>query len=118
MRLSPRSKCEAVKRRHAVGLGPQPHHPWAGHCSILHLEQERAVERDLEARAGVIHPQGVPLVGGHGHVDAIATLASDDIERTAHAVDSLVEHDIVLDGVGAHDVVAVSYTHLTLPTSD
>lgn len=40
-------------------------------------------------------------------VDAVAALFADRVERTPRAVHGLVEHHIVLECVGEHDVVVV-----------
>src|SRR6266849_1177811 len=49
----------------------------------------------------------MPLVGWDRNVDPVATVAADNIERAASAVDGLVEHDVVFERVGAHHVIIV-----------
>src|SRR5262249_2612751 len=48
-----------------------------------------------------------PPVGRDRNADPVATFAADNIERAANAVDGLVEHDVVLERIRAHDVVIV-----------
>src|SRR5437899_12204460 len=49
----------------------------------------------------------MPGTRRHGYVNAITSLAADNVERTAHAVDRLVENDIVLQRIGPGHVVIV-----------
>src|SRR5215813_8462877 len=87
---------EAIECRHTVGLSPEADHAWLSKRCILDLEQRLAVEDDFEACARKLHAERVPLIGGHSRLDAVATLASYDVERTTRAVQGLVEHDVIL----------------------
>src|SRR5215218_6592549 len=49
----------------------------------------------------------MPGARRNGYVGAVAAFAADNIERTADAIDSLVENDIVLKRVGPGHVVIV-----------
>src|SRR5262249_9801431 len=101
------AKGKGTESRDTVGLGPKAHHAGFRKRRILDLEQRLVVEDDFKAGAGNLDPQGVPLIGRHRRVYAIATLASDDVERVANTIHGLVEDDVVLKGVGPNDVVVV-----------
>src|ERR1043166_3284320 len=96
-----------VEQRDAVGLGPQPDLSRIGKRRILDLEHLPAVEGCGEARAFEVDAQAVPDVGWYRDGHAVAALSTDDIQRAADAVDRLVEHEIVLQRIGASDVIVV-----------
>jgi hypothetical protein len=98
---------EAVEHGDAVGFGPKPDHASLRECRILDRKQRFAIKNHVEARSLKLDTQRVPLVGGHRGLYAVATLAADNIQRAASAVDGLVEHHIVFKGIGADDVVIV-----------
>jgi hypothetical protein len=54
----------------------------------------------------------MPGVGRHRNGNPVASLSADNVKRTADAVDSLVENEIVFQRVGPDNVVVVriSYT--------
>jgi hypothetical protein len=102
-----RRKREVGEQRDAVGLGPDAHAAGFGERRILDLEEFRAVEEHREKVSGELHAQGVPPAGRHRCVRAVATAASAQRERGALAVNRLVGHDVVFEGVPADDVIVV-----------
>src|SRR5216684_1423400 len=96
-----------VEQRHAVGLGPQSHLSGVAEGGVFDLEQLLAVVKHFEAVASEIDAEGKPLVGWDRNVDAVATRPTDNVKRAPDAAHSLVEHDVVLEGVGADHVIIV-----------
>src|SRR5882672_6964993 len=90
---------DLIEQHHAVGLSPQPDLAGIGEGGIFDLEQLFAIEGHAEARAAEVDAQAVPGVGRNLDVDSVASLAADNVERASHAVDGLVENDVVLEGV-------------------
>src|SRR5262245_36039859 len=74
----------------AIGLGPKAHHAGFREGRILNDEQWLTVEEDVEAGAGELNAQRVPLVGGYSGLHAVAAFLADEVERSAHTVHGLV----------------------------
>src|ERR1039458_4282170 len=98
---------EVVEDRHAIGLGPDPDVSRIREGRVLDFEHGLAIEDDLEVVALEFHAQRVPLEWGDLFLYAVAALAADDFQDAALAGHRLVEHDVVLQRVGAADVVVV-----------
>src|SRR5207237_1201669 len=91
---------EIVERGDAVGLGPHADRAAAGDVVVVHLDIGLAVEGHLDALAAKYDAKRVPLFGGDRRIDVL--------ERLAAAGRGVVERDVVLEGVGARDVVVVA----------
>src|SRR5689334_20052464 len=77
---------EAVEHGDAIGFGPKAHHACLRECRILDRKQRFAIEDHVEARSLNLDAQRVPLVGGHGGLHAVPTLAADNVQRAASPV--------------------------------
>src|SRR5689334_290634 len=97
---------EVVEERHAVGLGPHADRARPRDMVVLELDAGRAVEGNADARAGEPDRERMPLPRGDGrrHI----------LDRGAAAILRVVERDVVLERIGAGDVVVVA----VLPTPD
>src|SRR5215467_142026 len=96
-----------VEERHAVGLRPQSNLSGVPESRVFDLEQLLTIGTDPKPGAVEFHPKAEPLVGWYGRLDTIAALPADDVEWAAHARNGLVEHDVVLEGVGADHIVVI-----------
>src|SRR5437899_12175708 len=90
---------DAIEARYTVGLGPERDLAGARDCPVGSGEQLFAVKRDRES--WTLRPQAelVPLIRRHLGVGAF--------DLGALALDHAIETDVVLERVGAHDVVVV-----------
>src|SRR5258708_8178904 len=95
-----RAVAEVVEQRDAVGLGPHADRPGARDVIVVELDVWLAVEDHADARAGEFRAQGVPGVPRHRRVDVF--------DRDAPAALRVVQRHVVLEGIGARDVVAVA----------
>src|SRR6266581_4063587 len=95
-----RAVAEVVEQRHAVRLGPDAHRARAGDMAVVHLDIGLAVEHHADLFSGELHPQRVPDVPGHRRVDVL--------DRVAPSVLRVVEGHVVLERVGARDVIVVA----------
>src|SRR5499425_1751425 len=96
-----------VEQRHTVGLCPQSDLSRSRESRVFDLEQLSAVVENAKAVAFELHAQGKPLIGWDRNRDSVASLPTDDVKWTAHALDGLVEHDVVLERIGTGHVVVV-----------
>src|SRR6202008_1427927 len=94
-----RAVTEIVEYGDAVGLGPYADRARAGDVRIVQLDVALAVERNSDVRADELDMQHVPGVRGNRGVDVL--------DRDAPAVLGVIERDVVLQRVGAGDVVVV-----------
>src|SRR6516162_3650666 len=101
----PRS--DFVEQRHTVGLCPQSDLSRSRESRVFDLEQLSAVVENAKAVAFELHAQGKPLIGWDRNRDSVASLPTDDVKCAAHALDGLVEHDVVLERIGTGHVVVV-----------
>jgi hypothetical protein len=97
---------ELAEGRHAVGLGPDADATGAADVVVAEIDVALAVERDADLRAGELDPQRVPLAARDRRIDVL--------EGLADAARGVVERDVVLERVGASDVVVVA----VLPAPD
>jgi hypothetical protein len=98
---------DLIEQRHAVGLGPQPDFAGIGKGGILDLEKLFAIEGHAETRTAEVDAQAVPGVGWNLDIGSVPSASPDNVERASHAVDGLVENDVVLEGIGPRHVVVV-----------
>src|SRR5215831_5708638 len=96
-----------VEQRHTVGLCPQSDLSRSRESRVFDLEQLSAVVENAKAVAFELHAQGKPLIGWDRNRDSVASLPTDDVKCAAHALDGLVEHDVVLERIGTGHVVVV-----------
>src|SRR5258705_9692628 len=68
--------------------------------TILEVDIRLAVERDADLRPGELDPQPVPDVPRHRRVHVL--------QRVAAPVRGVVERDVVLERIGARDVVVIA----------
>src|SRR5260370_151603 len=90
---------DAIKPRYTVGLGPERDLACAGKGAVGRGEQLLAVKRDREPLT--LRPQAklVPRVGRDLGVGAFDLLAP--------ALDHAIEADVVLERIGAHDIIII-----------
>src|ERR671912_346937 len=105
---------QVVKVGERVGLGPDADPTGSGEGGVLDLEQLPAIEMHLEARTGSNDAQCAPLPAGNLCRLPVSAALAFDGEIRPLTVLNLVEHDVVLKGIGANDVVVV----LVLVTPD
>src|SRR5262249_60153374 len=74
---------------------------------VFGLEPLSAVVEDAKAAAFELYAQRKPLIGWDRNRDPVASLPADDVKCAAHALDGLVEHDVVLERIGTGHVVVV-----------
>src|SRR4029434_1955460 len=91
---------ELVEQRYAVRLGPDADRAGAGDMIVFHLDVRLAVEWHAELLAGELHSQRMPGVARNRRIDVL--------ERSATAVLRIVQRHVVLQRVGARNVVVVS----------
>src|SRR5437660_1573086 len=90
---------EIVELDDGVGLGPDAELSGVLEAVVVRVDHLVAVEEDLNVVADHLHRQLVPHAGGD--------LAVPAIEADAAPLDHVVEVDVVLERVGARDVVVV-----------
>src|SRR6266850_6289394 len=90
---------EVVERDHRVGLGPESELAGRRERGVVLVDDLPAVEKHLDMIADVLHGQLVPR--------AARDLAIPVAELTAPALDHSVQANVVLERVGARDVVVV-----------
>src|SRR5207248_1357478 len=97
---------EIVEPGHAVGLGPHARQARILELIVVSLEENFAVEADLEVVALDAELERMPFPRGNFRIGSR--------ELPAVAVDNLVQADVVLQRIGASDVIIV----LVLITGD
>src|SRR5688500_3636947 len=95
-----RAEAEVVERGHAVGLGPKPDRARSLDVLVLNVDVGLAVQRNADARRREFNPQRVPHVPRDRRVDVP--------DRDAAATLRVVQRDVVLERVGAGNVVVVA----------
>src|SRR5262245_53140212 len=90
---------DPVEPCHAVGLGPQRHLAWAGESRVVRAVERLAVVTDREEVALRAQAERVPFVRRDLDVDAGELLAA--------ALHDAIEAHVVLERIGARDVVVV-----------
>ena len=99
---------EVVEGGHAVGLRPEPHAARGFERVVVDYEEMLAVDEHLKARTPGNEAKLAPLPGGDIHHLAIRKRPAPlGLQVNALPLLDFVEHDIVLERVGAHDVVVV-----------
>src|SRR5439155_11094762 len=99
MASSLRAVSEVVEQRHAVRFRPHADHSGVGEGVVVPLDGLLPVQRDGEMIAAEAHAQGVPLAGSDLHACSFLFRAL--------AFDRVVDGYVVLQRVGAGDVVVV-----------
>src|SRR5882762_9379815 len=95
-----RAVAEIVEQRHAVRLGPYADRTRACDVVVVRLDVLPAVQAHAHLLPGEVHAQRMPRVARYRRIDVL--------DRVAPAVDRVVERHIVLERVGARDVVVVA----------
>src|SRR6185295_16558283 len=90
---------DLIETRHAVGFGPERDPARAREGPVGRGEQRLAVERDGEPLAFGAETEPVPFAG--------RDLEVRTFELLAPAFEHAVEADVVLERIGAHDIIVV-----------
>src|SRR5258708_6503495 len=96
----PYAVTEIVEQRHAVRLGPHTDRARSGNVIVLRLDVLLAIQTHAHLPPGEIHAERMPGVAGNGRIDVL--------DRVAPAVARVVERHVVLERIGARDVVVVA----------
>jgi hypothetical protein len=71
---------EPVENRYAIGLSPQADQARISKGRVLDFEQRFSVKDDLGQVPDKFGSEPVPSVGRDRHIDAVASLATDDFK--------------------------------------
>src|SRR6266851_6372755 len=91
---------EIVERRHAVGFRPHADRTWTRDVAVVQLDIGFAIEQDADPGALELGAQRVPGIARHRRIDIF--------DRPATAALGVVERDVVLERIGARDIVVVA----------
>src|SRR6266853_6950727 len=101
-----RAVADIVEQRHAVRLGPYTDRTRARDVVVVRLDVLLAVQTDAHLLAREVHAQRMPRVARYRRIDVL--------DRVAPSIHRVIERHIVLERVGASDVVVVA----VLPAPD
>src|SRR4051812_17306775 len=94
-----RTVAEVVEGRHAVCLRPQADRARAADMDVLQVDVRLAIQRDADLRLRELDAQRMPHVARNRCIHVL--------KRVAPPVRRVIERDVVLERVGACDVVVV-----------
>src|SRR5438067_1505261 len=95
-----RAVLEVVERGDTVGLRPHADAPSSGDPIVLDVDIGLAAERDANSPSCEVDAQRVPAIFLHRGIDVF--------DRIASAVLRVIERNVVLERIGARDVIVVA----------
>jgi hypothetical protein len=98
---------QVIEISHRICFCPQAHFACVLEGFVLDFVQLFAIEIDYELLALRRHAQSAPLSRRNFHFLSVCAAFAFERQISAFAVLDLVEHDVIFERVGTHDVVVI-----------